>query len=115
MAANLGELGRAVRRGESKKVVNPDGWSAELLEDAYSVLCLGPAMFVTLRRVLRQHYQDCSEPWVMIVIPRRSCAATVAGAILIQMGFKRGWQDRTKGQCERKADLQSYRRSRPCG
>lgn len=43
--------------GEEGMAVDREGWVAELLEDAYSTLSLGPEMLNTLKYVLRQHYQ----------------------------------------------------------
>jgi hypothetical protein len=43
--------------------IDQAGWIAELLEDAYCVMSLGPATLATLKRVLRQHYRDPGRLW----------------------------------------------------
>jgi hypothetical protein len=73
-------------RKEGTMVVDREGWVAELLEDAYSTLSLGPEMLSTLKYVLRQHYQtddqlyDDRHPTVRLRL-------VMTAALLREMGF----------------------------
>ncbi len=61
-------------------------WIAELIEDGYSVLCLGLEMLSTLQRVLRQHYESD-----FALKDRRhpppKLRFDLAGALLLTMGY----------------------------
>lgn len=61
-------------------------WIAELFEDQYSVLSLGPAMVTTMARVLRQHYEDDYTLEDMRHPPIR-LRLDMAGATLLEMGI----------------------------
>lgn len=80
-----------------KPVEDRSGWVSELLEDAYSVLCLGPAMYATLRRVLRQHYSDLLAS-SDARHPPAQLRFDAAGALLVQMGFEEWLVNQTSAE-----------------
>jgi hypothetical protein len=68
--------------------IQKPGWVAEFLEDAYSIISLGPVMVTTLRRVLRQHYEE-DHTLQDDRHPPPCLRFDMAGAVLLEMGFQK--------------------------
>ena len=66
--------------------VDQTGWLAELIEDGFSVLTLGPVIIRTLQRVLQQHYED-DDAIRDERHPTPQLRFDMAGALLLEMGF----------------------------
>jgi hypothetical protein len=70
--------------GLIEETIDRAGWVAELLEDAYGFISLGPAMVRTLERVLRQHYKR-DDVLLDDRHPPPQLRLDMAGAILLEM------------------------------
>jgi hypothetical protein len=84
-----GESTRFARADDSEPpdfVISKTGWMAEFLEDAYSVLSLGPTMLTTLRRVLHQHYEN-ADSLGDERHPSLRLRLLMAAALLREMGY----------------------------
>lgn len=66
--------------------IDKPGWISELIEDAFSVLLLGPVMLQTLMDVLRQHYES-DDAIRDSRHPTPQLRYDIAGAILLERGF----------------------------